>query len=79
MPEKDSGTVAGAKGVVEGIKGKAKEVVGVTTGNDDLRHEGRAQQKKADAERTVAKKEAEADAARVQAGVHEAEERSHQG
>jgi len=79
MTERDSGPRSGVQGVAEGIKGKVKEVVGVTTGDDELRHEGRAQQKKADAQRTVAKKEAEADAARVEAGVHEAEQRSHQG
>jgi len=70
--------MAGAKGVVEGIKGKAKEAVGATTGNDDLRHEGRAQQEKADAERDVAKKEAQADIARVAARAHEAEQRASQ-
>ena len=78
MSESESGPMAGAKGVVEGIKGKAKEAVGATTGNDDLRHEGRAQQEKADAERDVAKKEAQADIARVAARAHEAEQRASQ-
>ena len=40
----DSGPEAGAKGVVEGIKGKAKEAVGAITDKDDLKREGRAQQ-----------------------------------
>jgi uncharacterized protein YjbJ (UPF0337 family) len=77
-PERESGPKAGVKGVVEEVKGKAKEAVGASTGNDDLRHEGRAQQEKADSEREVAKKEAEADVARGQAKAHEAEQRANQ-
>ena len=60
----DSGPEAGVKGIVEDVKGKAKEAVGAVTGSDDLREEGEAQQDKADAQRDVAKKEAEAEAAR---------------
>ena len=78
MPDKDTGPEAGAKGVVEGVKGKAKEAVGAVTGNDDLRDEGEAQQRKADAERDVAKKEAEAERSRAEAEAHEAEQRAHQ-
>src|ERR1700712_3865970 len=61
----DSGPEEAVKGVVEDVKGKAKEVVGIVSGHDDLREEGRAQQDKADAQRDVAKKEAEAEAARA--------------
>ena len=64
MSDKDSGPEAGIKGVVEDVKGKAKEAVGTVTGNDDLAREGEAQQDKADAQRDVAKKEGEAEAAR---------------
>jgi uncharacterized protein YjbJ (UPF0337 family) len=78
MSDKDTGPVAGVKGVVEGVKGTAKEAVGAVTGNDDLKQEGAAQQKKADAQREVAVKEAEAEKARATAAVHEADERSHQ-
>jgi uncharacterized protein YjbJ (UPF0337 family) len=78
MSEKDSGPVAGVKGVVEGVKGKAKEAVGAVTGNDELKQEGVAQQEKADAERDVAVKEGEADKARAVAAAREAEQRSHQ-
>jgi uncharacterized protein YjbJ (UPF0337 family) len=74
----DSGTKAGVKGVVEEVKGKAKEAVGVVTGRDDLEREGEAQQEKADAQRDVAKKEAQADKARAEADAREAEQRSHQ-
>lgn len=73
MSDKDSGPEAGVKGVVEDVKGKAKEAVGTVTGRDDLVREGEAQQDKADAERDVAKKEAEAESAR--AGAQAAEER----
>jgi len=78
MADNDSGPESGIKGVVEGVKGKAKEAVGAVTGNDDLEREGEAQQDKADSQREVATKEAEAEKARAEADVHEAEQRSHQ-
>ncbi|MEZ0050170.1 uncharacterized protein YjbJ (UPF0337 family) [Mycobacterium sp. MAA66] len=68
-----SGPEEAVKGIVEGVKGKAKEVVGGLAGRDDLVKEGRAQQDRADAARDAAKKEAEADAAR--AGERLAEQR----
>jgi uncharacterized protein YjbJ (UPF0337 family) len=74
----DSGPKAGAKGVVEGIKGKAKEVVGQLTDDERLEAEGKAQQDKADAAREVAEHEAKADAARGKEALHEAEQRVHQ-
>ena len=78
MSDKDSGPEAGTKGVVEGVKGKAKEAVGAITGKEELRREGEAQQAKADSQREVAAKEAEAEKARAEATAHEAEQRSHQ-
>ncbi|WP_319431144.1 CsbD family protein [Mycobacterium sp. RTGN5] len=71
--DKNSGPEEAIKGVVEDVKGKAKEAVGTVTGRGDLINEGKAQQDKAEAERDAAKKEAEADAAR--AGAKAAEER----
>ena len=76
--DKDTGPEAGAKGVVDDLKGKAKEVIGEVTGDESKEREGRAQQDKAQAERDVAKHEAEADAARSEAALHEAEHRTHQ-
>jgi len=76
--DRDSGPEAGAKGIVEDLKGKAKEVIGEVTGDESKEAEGRAQQNKAQAERDVAKHEAEAEAARSEAAVHEAEQRAHQ-
>jgi uncharacterized protein YjbJ (UPF0337 family) len=67
----------GAKGTVEGLKGKAKEVAGGLSGDPELEREGVAQDM-ARAERNVARKEAEADAARGEAAAREAEQRSHQ-
>jgi len=78
MADKDSGPEAGLKGVVEDVKGKAKEAVGSVTGNKDLEQEGEAQQDKAAAEREVAAKEAEADKARAKSEAKEAEQRAHQ-
>ncbi len=48
----NSGPEEGIKGVVEDVKGKAKEAVGTVTGRDDMVREGKAQQDKADAQRT---------------------------
>jgi uncharacterized protein YjbJ (UPF0337 family) len=78
MAERTSGPKSGAQGMVEGVKGKAKEAAGAVTGNDDLREEGRAQQNKADAQRKVAKKEAEADKARLEKEAYEQEQKAHQ-
>jgi len=78
MADKDSGPEAGVEGVVEDVKGKAKEVVGTVTGRDDLVREGKAQQDKADAQRDVAKKEAEAEAARNGAAAAEARQKAEQ-
>jgi uncharacterized protein YjbJ (UPF0337 family) len=77
MTDKDTGPEAAVKGVVEDVKGKAKEAVGTVLGRDDLKHEGQAQQDKADAERDVAKKEAEADASRAAASAAETREEAH--
>ena len=60
MGDHNSGPEEAVKGVVEGVKGKAKEVIGAVTGRDDLQREGQAQQDKADSQREAAQKEAEA-------------------
>ena len=78
MADKDTGPEAGVKGVVEDVKGKAKEAVGALTGDEEMKKEGAAQQDKAEAKREVAAKEAEAEKARAEAEAHEAEQRSHQ-
>jgi uncharacterized protein YjbJ (UPF0337 family) len=73
-----SGPRAAVDGVLEDMKGKAKEVVGRISGNEEREAEGKAQQDKADAQRTVAEKEAQAEKARAEAKAHELDERSHQ-
>jgi uncharacterized protein YjbJ (UPF0337 family) len=78
MADRDGGVESGAKGMVEEVKGKAKEAAGAVTGAEDLRREGIAQQEKADAQREVAAREAEAEKARLEARAREAEQRSHQ-
>jgi len=78
MADQKSGPKEGIKGVVEDVKGKAKEAVGKVTGHEDLTREGQAQQDKADAQRDVAKKEAEAEAARGGAAAAEQREKAHQ-
>lgn len=72
----DSGPVALVKGIVEDIVGKSKEIIGIVINNDNLRNEGRAQQDKASAQRDVAKKEAQAESARVAANVAEARQKA---
>jgi uncharacterized protein YjbJ (UPF0337 family) len=78
MTDKNSGPEEALKGVVEGAKGKAKEVAGAVAGRDDLFREGQAQQDKADAQRDVAKKEAEAESARAAAKTAEERQKSEQ-
>ena len=74
----ESGPEAGVEGVVEDVKGRAKEAVGAITGDESLKQEGVAQQDKAAAQHDVAAKEAEAEKARAEARAAEAEQRSHQ-
>lgn len=78
MGEKNSGPQEAVKGAVEGVKGKAKETIGVVTGRGDLIREGEAQQDKADAQREAAKKEAEAESARAAAKANEERQRAEQ-
>jgi uncharacterized protein YjbJ (UPF0337 family) len=78
MTEKNSGPEEAIKGVVEDVKGKAKEAVGTVTGRNDLIREGHAQQDKAEAQRDVARKEAEAEAARASAAAAEKKQQAEQ-
>jgi uncharacterized protein YjbJ (UPF0337 family) len=78
MADRDSGPEAGTKGVVEDVKGKAKEAAGTVLGNDSMQREGEAQQDKAESQREVAGKEAEAEKARAKAAADEARERAEQ-
>ena len=78
MAGNETGPEAGAKGVVEGVKGKVKEAAGALTGQDDLKREGQAQQDKADAQRDAGKKEAEAESARDAAKANEEREAAEQ-
>ena len=74
----DTGPDAGIKGVVEDVKGKAKEAAGAAVGDEDLKREGEAQQSKAEAEREVARHEADAEAARAEAEAQEAQQKANQ-
>lgn len=78
MSEHSSGPEEAVRGIVEGAKGKAKEVAGAIIGHDDMVREGRAQQDKAEAQREAAKKEAEAEQARGTAKIQEQRQRAHQ-
>jgi uncharacterized protein YjbJ (UPF0337 family) len=78
MSDNHSGPRDAVRGVVEDVKGKAKEAAGALTNDEDMREEGRAQQDKAAARRDAAMKEAEAEKARATARAYEAEQRSHQ-
>lgn len=66
------------RGVVEDVKGKAKEAAGTVTGRDDLIEEGKAQQDKAQAQREAAQKEAEAEKSRAEAKSDEKRQKAHE-
>jgi uncharacterized protein YjbJ (UPF0337 family) len=78
MGDNKSGPREAVEGVVEGVKGKAKEAVGSLAGRDDVVREGRAQQDKAEAQRDAARKEAKAEAARGAAEAAEEREKAEQ-
>lgn len=78
MADSNSGPAEGLRGVVEDVKGKAKEALGTVTGRGDLTEEGKAQQDKAAAQRDAAAKEAQADKARAEAKLQEERQRANQ-
>ncbi len=78
MVDINNGLLEAVRGVVAGVIGKAKAVISMLTGRNDLFKEGQAQQDKAEAQRTAGKKEAQAEKARAEAKVHEAREQDEQ-
>ncbi|SKF00092.1 microaggregate-binding protein 1 [Mycobacteroides abscessus] len=78
MTEKNSGPQEAVRGVLEDVKGKAKEAAGTVTGRDDLIEEGKAQQDKAQAQREAAQKEAEAEKSRAEAKSDEKRQKAHE-
>jgi uncharacterized protein YjbJ (UPF0337 family) len=78
VTDKQSGPRSAVESVAEDVKGKVKEVAGRIGGDDEREREGIAQQKKADAQRDVARKEAQAEEARGEVKAHDIEEASHQ-
>jgi uncharacterized protein YjbJ (UPF0337 family) len=74
----NSGPAEAIMGIVEDLKGKAKEIIGTFFGRGDLISEGKAQQDKAKAQRDVAKKEAGAEKARTEAKLQEARQKAAQ-
>jgi uncharacterized protein YjbJ (UPF0337 family) len=75
---RESGPEAAVKGVVEDLKGKAKEAAAAIKDDPEMRREGRAQQEKAGNLRDAAAKEAEAEKYRAAAAAREAEQRTNQ-
>ncbi len=78
MADSKSGPVEFVRGIVEGVLGKTKQVIGIIIGRDELIQEGKAQQDKAEAQRDAGRKEAEAEKARAKAKAHESRERAQQ-
>ncbi len=68
-----SGTKTGLAGVMDGIKGKAKQLIGKTVGNDEMTGEGLTQQQAGQAKRDAAKHESEAARHEAQADLSRAE------
>ena len=73
-----SGPILAVKGIVEGVLGKAKELIGTVLGRGDISQEGRTQQDKGQAQREAAKQEAAAQTARAKAKAAEERERAEQ-
>ncbi|WP_156685850.1 microaggregate-binding protein 1 [Mycobacterium sp. Marseille-P9652] len=78
MVDIKSGPVEAIRGIIEGVFGKAKELIGTVIGRNDLVREGEAQQDKADAQRTAARKEAAAEKSRAKAKAEEARQKAEQ-
>ncbi|MCW2690585.1 MAG: hypothetical protein JWR37_5475 [Mycobacterium sp.] len=73
-----SGPILAVQGIVEGIIGRAKELIGTVLSRGDLTKEGQAQQDKGEAQRNAGKKEAEANKARATAKAQEERQRANQ-
>lgn len=71
-----SGPEAAASSTAEKLKGGLKQAAGSVLGNEDLRHEGEAQQDKAASEKDVAKEEARAEESRTKAAAAERRQRA---
>lgn len=56
MVDTQSGPVELVRGIVEDVLGRTKQVIGIIIGHNDLIEEGKAQQDKADAQRSAGKK-----------------------
>jgi hypothetical protein len=78
MADKNSGPLEAVQGVVEGVFGKGKVILGAVLGGNDMIKEGHAQLDKADAQRDAAKKEAKAEKARAEAKTYEEREKAEQ-
>ena len=78
MVDIKSGPVELVRGIIEDVFGRTKQIIGIIIGRDDLVKEGRAQQDKADAQRSAGRKEAAAEKARGKAKVYEQRERAEQ-
>ena len=65
VAESNTGPKEGVKGVVEDVKGKAKEAAGKVFGDDSLAGEGQAQQDKASSQREAAEHQAAFEQGRV--------------
>ncbi|TAM73180.1 CsbD family protein [Mycobacterium sp.] len=78
MVDTKSGPVEFVRGIVEEVLGKTKQVVGIIIGHNALIEEGKAQQDKADAQRSAGKKEVAAEKARGKAKTYEERERAEQ-
>jgi uncharacterized protein YjbJ (UPF0337 family) len=76
MVDIKSGPVELIRGIVEDVFGRAKQVIGIIIGHNDLIREGKAQQDKAEAQRNAGRKEAEAAKARAKAKVYGSRERT---
>jgi regulator of protease activity HflC (stomatin/prohibitin superfamily) len=76
MTENNSGPIEAVRGIVSGVIGFTKQVVGLIVNNSALQEEGRAQVDKASHQLEAARAEAEAETARAKAKAQETRQKA---
>jgi uncharacterized protein YjbJ (UPF0337 family) len=71
MSENNSGPVEAVRGIIQGVIGFTKQVVGLVLNRSELQEEGKAQVSKASSQLEAAGKEAQAVKARAHAKIQE--------
>jgi hypothetical protein len=78
MAENNSAPIEAVRGIISGVIGFGKQVIGLVLSNSSLQEEGKAQVDKASNQLEAAGKEAEAEKARAEAKVQETRQKAAQ-